>query len=173
MLNKLEGIILSNIEHSEEATVKANNIEIVYDSFGKKSDPPMLLIMGLSMQMIGWEEPFCVELAKRGYWVIRFDNRDVGLSTKFEEAGIPDLMELMMKAQQGEVIEAPYTLSDMAADAVGLLDVLKIDTAHIVGASMGGMIGQTIAINYPERVKTLTSIISSTELSEPEEWWII
>lgn len=171
MLNKLEGIIISKIEHSEEATVKVNDIEIVYDSFGKQSDPPMLLIMGLSMQMIGWDEPFCVELAKRGYWVIRFDNRDVGLSTKFEEAGIPDLMELMLKAQQGEVIEAPYTLSDMAADAVGLLDVLNIDTAHIVGASMGGMIGQTIAINYPERVKTLTSIMSSTgnpELPEPE-----
>ncbi|MHA2247586.1 MAG: alpha/beta fold hydrolase [Candidatus Hodarchaeales archaeon] len=161
---------MSKIEHSEEATVKANDIEIVYDSFGKQSDPPMLLIMGLSMQMIGWDEPFCVELAKRGYWVIRFDNRDVGLSTKFEEAGIPDLMELMLKAQQGEVIEAPYTLSDMAADAVGLLDVLNIDTAHIVGASMGGMIGQTIAINYPERVKTLTSIMSSTgnpELPQP------
>lgn len=162
---------MSKIEHSEEATVKVNDIEIVYDSFGKHSDPPMLLIMGLSMQMIGWDELFCEELAKRGYWVIRFDNRDVGLSTKFEEAGIPDLMELMMKSQQGEAIEAPYTLSDMTADAVGLLDVLNISTAHIVGASMGGMIGQTIAINYPERVKTLTSIMSSTgnpELPEPE-----
>jgi pimeloyl-ACP methyl ester carboxylesterase len=164
-------IIMVKVVHSEEATVKVNDIEITYDSFGKQSDPPMLLIMGLSMQMIGWDELFCEELAKRGYWVIRFDNRDVGLSTKFDEAGIPDLMELMMKVQQGESIEAPYTLSDMAADAVGLLDVLKIHTAHIVGASMGGMIGQTIAINYPERVKTLTSIMSSTgnpELPEPE-----
>lgn len=162
---------MSKVERSEESTAKVNDIEIVYDSFGRQSDPPILLIMGLSMQMIGWDELFCEELARQGYWVIRFDNRDVGLSTKFEEAGIPDLMNLMMKFQQGETIEAPYTLTDMAADAIGLLDALKIKAAHIVGVSMGGMIGQTIAINYPERIKTLTSIMSSTfnpELPQPE-----
>lgn len=162
---------MSKVEHSKESIVKVNDIEIVYDSFGRYTDPPILLIMGLSMQMIGWDEPFCVELARKGYWVIRFDNRDVGLSTKFDEAGIPDLMSLMLKFQQGETIEASYTLTDMAADAIGLLDALKIKAAHIVGVSMGGMIGQTIAINYPERIKTLTSIMSSTfnpELPQPE-----
>ncbi len=162
---------MEKVAHSEETTVKANNIEIVYDTFGESSAPPLLLIMGLSSQMIFWDEAFCQELARRGYWVIRFDNRDVGLSTKFDEAGVPDLMQLMMKVQQGEAVEAPYTLLDMAADAIGLLDALEIDTAHIVGASMGGMIAQTIAINYPERIRTLTSIMSSTnhpDLPQPE-----
>lgn len=162
---------MSKVEHSKELIVKVNDIEIVYDSFGRYTDPPILLIMGLSMQMIGWDEPFCVELARKGYWVIRFDNRDVGLSTKFDEAGIPDLMSLMLKFQQGETIEASYTLTDMAADAIGLLDALKIKAAHVVGVSMGGMIGQTIAISYPGRVKTLTSIMSSTfnpDLPQPE-----
>ncbi len=170
-MNMQEGINMVKVAHSEETTVKANNIEIVYDTFGDSSASPLLLIMGLSSQMIFWDEAFCQELATRGYWVIRFDNRDVGLSTKFDEAGVPDLMQLMMKVQQGEAIEAPYTLLDMAADAIGLLDALEIDTAHIVGASMGGMIAQTIAINYPERIRTLTSIMSSTnhpDLPQPE-----
>ncbi|MFX1334308.1 MAG: alpha/beta fold hydrolase [Promethearchaeota archaeon] len=159
------------IIHSEEATVIANKIEIVYDTFGDPKNPPMLLIMGLSTQMIQWDEAFCHELAKKGFWVIRYDNRDVGLSTKFDEAGIPDLMDLLMRVQQGEVVEAPYTLIDMAADAVGLLDALRIESAHIVGASMGGMIAQTIAIHFPERIRTLTSIMSSTsnpELPQPD-----
>lgn len=153
---------MGKIAHSEEKIVKANDIEIAYDTFGESPDPPLLLIMGLSSQMIYWDEAFCQELASRGYWVIRFDNRDVGLSTKLEKAGVPDLMQLLMKVQQGEAVEAPYTLLDMAADAIGLLDALEIDTAHIVGASMGGMIAQSIAINYPERIRTLTSIMSST-----------
>ncbi len=162
---------MGNIVQSEETSVKVGEVEITYDTFGDPVNPPMLLIMGLSTQMIFWDEAFCRELATQGYWVIRFDNRDVGLSTKFGEAGVPDLMELMMKVQQGETVEAPYTLLDMAADAIGLLDVLEIDTAHIVGASMGGMIAQTIAIHYPERVRTMTSIMSSTnnpELPQPE-----
>ncbi|UCG01862.1 MAG: alpha/beta hydrolase [Candidatus Heimdallarchaeota archaeon] len=157
---------MAEIVQSEEATVKINGIEITYDTFGDPQAAPMLLIMGLSTQMIMWDEAFCKAIASNGYWVIRFDNRDVGLSTKFDNAGIPDLMEMMMKVQQGEEVKAPYTLLDMAKDAIGLLDVLKIDTAHIVGASMGGMIAQTIAIHYPERVRTLTSIMSTT--SNPE-----
>ena len=151
---------------SEETKVKINGIEITYDTFGDPTAPPMLLIMGLSSQMIYWDEAFCKEIAAQGYWVIRFDNRDVGLSTKLDDAGIPDLMDLVMKVQQGESVEAPYKILDMANDALGLLDVLKIEAAHIVGASMGGMIAQILAIHYPERVRTLTSIMSTT--SDPE-----
>ncbi|MFX0205697.1 MAG: alpha/beta fold hydrolase [Candidatus Hodarchaeota archaeon] len=162
---------MSEIIQSKETTVKINGIEITYDTFGDSRAPPMLLVMGLGAQMTMWDETFCKEIAANGYWVIRFDNRDVGLSTKFDDAGIPDLMEMMMKVQQGESVEAPYTLLDMANDAIGLLDALKIETAHVVGASMGGMIAQTIAIHYPERVCTLISIMSSTsnpELPQPQ-----
>ncbi|MFX1515791.1 MAG: alpha/beta fold hydrolase [Promethearchaeota archaeon] len=157
---------MADTVQSEETTVKINGVEITYDTFGDPDASPMLLIMGLSTQMIFWDEVFCKEIASRGYWVIRFDNRDVGLSTKFDEAGIPDLMEMIMKVQQGEEVEAPYKILDMTNDAKGLLDVLQIEAAHIVGASMGGMIAQTMAIHYPERVRTLTSIMSTT--SNPE-----
>ncbi|MFX1534274.1 MAG: alpha/beta fold hydrolase [Promethearchaeota archaeon] len=153
---------MTPVKHSEEATVKANNIDIVYDTFGEPSASPLLLIIGLATQMIRWEEAFCQQLAELGYWVIRFDNRDMGLSTKFDEADVPDVMVLMQAFQQGETIEVPYTLLDMANDTIGLLDALKIETAHVLGISMGGMIAQTIAIHYPERVRTLTSIMSST-----------
>jgi pimeloyl-ACP methyl ester carboxylesterase len=146
------------IPHSAEASVKANGIDIVYDTFGETSAPPMLLIMGLDCQLIAWDEEFCAALAGCGYWVIRFDNRDIGLSTKFDEAGIPDILAMM----QGARIQPPYTLRDMAADAVGLLDALAIESAHVVGVSMGGMIAQEMAIHYPDRVRTLTSIMSTT-----------
>lgn len=133
-------------------------MEIAYDTFGEPSSPPMLLIMGLGGQMIRWDEVFCQAIAAQGRWVIRFDNRDVGLSTKFDEGGVPDVMALL----QGNPGDAPYKLKDMAADAVGLLDVLGIKAADVVGVSMGGMIAQTMAIHYPDRVRTLTSIMSST-----------
>ncbi len=162
-----------DVAHSEEKTVKANNINITYDTFGDPGSQALLLIMGLGSQMIFWDEIFCKELASKGYWVIRFDNRDVGLSTKFEDAEVPNPMDLFQKVMQGgEQPEVPYTLLDMAKDAIGLLDALDIDSAHIVGASMGGMIAQTIAINFPQRVQTLTSIMSSTgnpELPQPEQ----
>jgi pimeloyl-ACP methyl ester carboxylesterase len=141
---------------------KANNIEIEYDTFGDPSSKPLLLIMGLGAQMIRWEEEFCEKLVEHGFYVIRFDNRDVGLSTKFDEAGEPDLMKLYMQVAKGEKIESLYTLNDMADDAVGLLTALNIDKAHICGASMGGMIAQTIAYRHPSRVLSLTSIMSST-----------
>lgn len=157
---------MSKIVQSKETTVKINGIEITYDTFGDPQAPPMLLIMGLGGQMIMWDEAFCKEIASKGYQVIRFDNRDVGLSTKLDDTGVPDLMEMMMKVQQGESVEAPYRLIDMANDAIGLLNALKIETAHVVGTSMGGMIAQTIAIHYPKRVRTLTSIMSTT--SNPE-----
>jgi pimeloyl-ACP methyl ester carboxylesterase len=150
---------------------KANNIEIEYETFGDPSSKPLLLVMGLGAQMIAWDDEFCEKLVDSGFFVIRFDNRDVGLSTKFEEAGQPKLMELFAKVQKREKIEAPYTLLDMADDAVGLLDDLHIEKAHICGASMGGMIVQTIAFRHPSRVSSLTSIMSSTgnpDLPQPK-----
>jgi len=141
---------------------KANNIEIEYETFGDPSSKPLLLVMGLGAQMIAWLEGFCMMLVDKGFYVIRFDNRDIGLSTKFEEAGVPDIMKEAMAAQRGETILPPYTVEDMADDAVGLLDALNIEKAHICGASMGGMIVQIIAFRHPTRVLSLTSIMSTT-----------
>ncbi|KXH71793.1 MAG: hypothetical protein AM326_11510 [Candidatus Thorarchaeota archaeon SMTZ-45] len=165
---------MSEIPYSGEKTAKVGEVEIAYDTFGNPSDPPMLLIMGLGAQMIRWDELFCKALAGQGRWVIRFDNRDVGLSTKFEEAGIPNIMSLI----QGQKVDVPYKLKDMAEDAIGLLDELGIEVADVVGVSMGGMIAQTMAIHYPERIRTLTSIMSSTgnpELpqSKPEAFEVL
>jgi pimeloyl-ACP methyl ester carboxylesterase len=140
----------------------ANGIEIEYDEFGSPSDRPLLLIMGLGAQMILWDEDFCSQLATRGHRVIRFDNRDVGLSTKLDGAPAPHPMELMQARLAGETLEVPYTLEDMADDAAGLLDALEIERAHAVGASMGGMIAQTLAIRHPSRVSSLTSIMSTS-----------
>jgi pimeloyl-ACP methyl ester carboxylesterase len=133
-------------------------IEIAYERFGDPADPPLLLIMGLATQMLGWPDEFCAGLAERGLSVIRFDNRDIGLSTHLHDAPPPDIGAAMM----GDTSSASYTLSDMAGDVTGLLDALGIDSAHVVGASMGGMIAQTLAIEHPARVRTLTSIMSTT-----------
>ncbi len=141
---------------------KANNIEIEYDTIGDPSSEPILLIMGLGYQMIRWRVEFCNQLADRGFYVIRFDNRDVGLSTKMEELDVPNIMQASLAIQKGEVVEAPYTLEDMAADAIGLLDFLNIQKAHVCGASLGGFIAQILAYKYPLRVLTLTSIMSGT-----------
>ncbi len=138
--------------------VTANGIQIEYDTFGDGSAPALLLIIGAGGQMIYWEYEFCESLAKKGLYVIRFDNRDSGLSTKFDEAGIPD----MMAAMEGKPVAAAYSLDDMAADTVGLLDALGIRKAHICGSSMGGEIAQIISYRYPEHVLSLTSIMSST-----------
>lgn len=140
----------------------ANGIQIAYDCFGDRSADPVLLIMGLGAQMIFWDEGFCDGLAERGHFVIRFDNRDVGLSTKLDAAGVPGIPVLVQSQLTGEPVAAPYTLEDMALDAVGLLDGLGIRAAHVVGASLGGMIAQTVAVRHPQRVKTLVSIMSST-----------
>jgi pimeloyl-ACP methyl ester carboxylesterase len=150
------------VAHSKPAMAKANGIELCYDAFGDHAAPPMVLIMGLAAQMIAWDEEFCGELASRGYWVIRFDNRDIGLSTKLAELGVPDVTALLGALLQGKAVSAPYTLRDMAADTVGLMDALGIKSAHVVGASMGGAIAQEIAIHHPARLRTLTSIMSST-----------
>jgi pimeloyl-ACP methyl ester carboxylesterase len=144
----------------------ANGIEIEYETFGRSSDPALLLVMGFTAQLISWEEGFCQALADRGFYVIRFDNRDTGFTTKLDGVEV-DLGALMTaRAGDGPVPEVPYTLSDMSDDGFGLLSALGIDAAHIVGASMGGMIVQTMAIEHPERVLTMTSIMSTT--GEPD-----
>ena len=135
-----------------------SGVDIAYEQFGDLSAPPVLLVMGLATQMLGWPDEFCSALVTRGLRVIRFDNRDVGLSTHLHDARPPDVMA----ALSGDASSATYTLSDMATDSVGLLDGLGLDSAHIVGASMGGMIAQTIVIEHPDRVRSLTSIMSTT-----------
>ena len=144
------------------AAIQANGITIEYDTFGASDHPSMLLIMGLGAQMTLWPVEFCEALVDRGFYVIRFDNRDIGLSTKFDQAGIPDLAAMMMAVMTGKTPDAAYSLADMASDAIGLLDALGIDRAHIVGASMGGMIAQVVAATFPSRVLSLTSIMSTT-----------
>jgi pimeloyl-ACP methyl ester carboxylesterase len=135
-------------------------IELEYDHFGNPTDPALLLIMGFTAQMVAWDEEFCTQLADRGHFVIRFDNRDCGLSTKLH--GVPSNSDAVIMAamMETEMPPVPYTLSDMAADAMQVLDHLNIERAHIMGASMGGMIAQTVAIEHPHRVKTLISIMS-------------
>jgi pimeloyl-ACP methyl ester carboxylesterase len=148
-------------------TAHANGIDLEWEEFGSADDPPLLLIMGLGAQMIVWDEEFCELIAARGFRVIRFDNRDTGLSTKIEGGPPPDLLA----AFTGDTSSASYTLDDMADDAAGLLDALGIAAAHVVGASMGGMIAQTLAIRHPHKVQTLTSIMSTTgalDVGQPE-----
>jgi pimeloyl-ACP methyl ester carboxylesterase len=142
--------------------VRANSIQIEYETFGNPSSPPLLLIIGLGGQVIYWAESFCRQLAEAGLYVIRFDNRDAGLSTKMDRMGEPDVMDVIGKLMSGQKVTPPYTIEDMAADAIGLLDALGIEKAHICGMSMGGMIAQALAIGYPQRVLSLTSIYSTT-----------
>ena len=136
----------------------AARIDVAYERFGERERPPVLLLMGLGTQMLGWPDGFCAALAAHGLHVIRFDNRDVGLSSHLTHAPVPNVLA----ALRGDTSSASYRLSDMAADTVGLLDALGLDSAHLVGASMGGMIAQTAAIEYPVRVRSLTSIMSTT-----------
>lgn len=144
------------------AVAQANGIELTYDSFGDANAPPMVLIMGLASQMIAWDEEFCAALAVRGFRVIRFDNRDIGLSTRFDHLGVPNVAQLLLAHLAGQPTKAAYTLSDMARDVVGLLDALGIDAAHVVGASMGGAIAQTMAIEHPQRMLSLCSIMATS-----------
>lgn len=142
--------------------ITANGIPLEYESYGAESNPAMLLVMGLGAQLTLWPMELVEALVARGFRVIRYDNRDIGLSHKFEDAGKVSIPWTMIKAKVGLKPRVPYTLSDMAADGVGLLDALGIDRAHIVGASMGGMIAQLIAAEHPGRVLSLTSIMSTT-----------
>ena len=142
----------------EEQTAPANGIEIVYQEMGDPDGEPLLLVMGLATQMIAWHPDFCGLLAERGFRVIRFDNRDIGRSTKITAAGVPSRLDMLA----GRRATAPYLLFDMARDSFGLMDHLGIGSAHVAGASMGGMIAQTMAINNPARVRSMTSIMSTT-----------
>ncbi len=145
---------------AESATprrVRVGELEIAYETFGSADDPPLLLIMGLASQMLAWPDEFCAALADAGFYVIRFDNRDIGLSTHLTHVRPPDPMKLF----RGDTSDATYRLEDMADDAVGLLTALGIQRAHFVGASMGGMIAQTVAIRHPDRTLSLTSIMST------------
>ncbi|MFC1813285.1 alpha/beta fold hydrolase [Thermodesulfobacteriota bacterium] len=154
--------MVQNTQRGKPVLAKANSIEIAYETFGDPDDAAVMLIMGLGYQMIFWDEEFCIQLAGRGFHVIRFDNRDSGLSTWLDHAGVPDIPALKQLMAQRKTAPAPYSLLDMADDAVGLLDALEIESAHIVGRSMGGMIGQMMAIHHSDRVRTLTIMMSST-----------
>jgi pimeloyl-ACP methyl ester carboxylesterase len=140
-----------------EQIAKAGDVEICFETFGDPSDPAVLLIMGLGTQMLAWHEEFCEQLAGHGFFVIRHDNRDIGRSSRLDHLGTPSLGKIVRRDRH-----PAYTLADMAADSVGLLDHLGIRRAHVVGASMGGMIAQTLAIRFPHRVLSLVSIMSNT-----------
>ncbi|HSC21402.1 MAG TPA: alpha/beta hydrolase [Solirubrobacterales bacterium] len=142
---------------SSETMAPVNGIELCYQEMGDPEGEPLILIMGLATQMIAWDEQFCGMLAGRGYRVVRFDNRDIGRSTKVRSAGTPNVLDLLVGRGKPE-----YRLRDMADDTVGLMDHLGIEAAHLVGASMGGMIAQCTAIGHPERVRSLCSIMSTT-----------
>ena len=144
------------------SSLRANSLTIEYDEFGDRSAPAILLIMGLGTQMTAWPESFCRGLAGRGFRVIRFDNRDVGLSEKFDGAKVPGLVRWRLMHMLGIKLRPPYTLADMADDAAGVLDSLSIARAHLVGISMGGMIAQIMAATRPDRVRSLTSLASTS-----------
>jgi pimeloyl-ACP methyl ester carboxylesterase len=135
--------------------IKANGLEFEYETFGEPGNPPLLLVMGLGAQMITWPEPFCRMLAERGFYVVRYDNRDVGLSSRLDHLGAPDPMQVYARA-----VPPAYTIDDLADDAAGVLDALGISPAHVVGASMGGFIVQSLAVRHPEKVRSLTSVMS-------------
>ena len=142
--------------------ITANGISIEYETYGDKANPPLLLVMGLGAQLTLWPIELVEALVARGYYVIRYDNRDIGLSQKFGTHGIPNFRRVALKRMFGIRSKLPYRLSDMAADAAGLLDALGIAKAHVVGASIGGMIVQLLAIEHPEKILTMTSIMSTT-----------
>lgn len=143
-------------------TVSSNGIELEVEEFGEKDAPVVVLIMGLGMQLLAWPEPFCQRLAEAGYRVIRFDNRDCGLSHKCHGMKAPHIVKAAMLSRLGKSFPVPYTLDDMALDTIGLFDALGIEQAHIVGASMGGMIAQILAAKHSPRILTMTSIMSTS-----------
>lgn len=146
------------MKEEKARNIGASKIDIAYQRFGEPDAPPVFLMMGAGAQMIAWHDGFCEELVNRNLQVIRFDNRDTGLTTHFTHAPIPDFQAVM----KGDFSTVSYSLSDMAADTIGLIDFLGFEQVHLVGASMGGMIAQTVAIEYPSRIKSLTSIMSTT-----------
>jgi pimeloyl-ACP methyl ester carboxylesterase len=156
-------LLLSLLEvNAQSKKVKANGIMIAYESFGKATNPKIILINGTSAQMTDWPLAFCEKSADKGYQVIRFDNRDIGLSTHLDSLGAPNWAAIAPLVKTCKPAPLPYTLLDMANDVIGLMDALKIKKANIVGASMGGAIAQLVAIHFPERTLTLTTISAST-----------
>jgi pimeloyl-ACP methyl ester carboxylesterase len=153
---------VSPVTHQPPQTMRANGIDICYEIFGDANAEPLLLIMGLGAQMVLWDDDFCQQLAARGFRVIRFDNRDIGQSAKLHGGKRLTPLELLKLRFLHIPVAAPYRLLDMAKDTVGLMDGLGIKSAHLVGASMGGMIAQEIALSFPQRVRSLTSIMSTT-----------
>lgn len=141
---------------------RVNGIDIAYETAGDRSGVPILLVMGLGMQLTAWPEDFIDGLVEQGFHVIRFDNRDSGLSTKFDQAGAPNMVLTWLKARVGWPLKLAYTLDDMASDALGLLDWLQVPRAHVLGMSMGGMIAQLLAAKHPQRVRSLVSIMSTS-----------
>ncbi len=163
---------MSVVDYTAEQKAAANGIEIAWDAFGNPDHPALLLIAGLGVQLTDWDALFCRDLAAHGLYVIRFDNRDIGRSTGYDDHGRPNVSTYVNGYLSKTPIEAPYTLHDMAADTVGLLDAIGIEQAHIVGVSMGGMIAQLVAIEHPERVSTLTLIMTSSgEYDLPGPHW--
>jgi pimeloyl-ACP methyl ester carboxylesterase len=149
---------MSSVKGMDERFAQvSDDITLCYETFGDPADPTVLLIMGLGTQMVAWHEDFCRDLASRGFHVVRFDNRDIGRSTHLDHLPVPTIGQLLRRSKR-----AGYRLDDMAQDAVGLLDHLGVREAHVVGASMGGMIAQSLAARYPDRVLSLTSIMSNT-----------
>lgn len=162
---------LALVPYHAEEYIQCGDISIATDSFGCKHHPPIVLIMGLSTQMIHWPEAFCRALANEGYWVIRFDNRDIGKSSILTQHKAPSIPRLLAHSWFKFPLNAPYQLENMAADVVHLMDGLGLEKAHVVGASMGGMIAQLMAIHHPQRVHSLTCIMSTTgekKLMKPE-----
>lgn len=156
----------------ESAAQIRPDFSLAYDEFGPADGTPVLLIMGLGMQMLGWEEGFCAGVAREGYRVIRFDNRDVGASTRLSGRRVDALTLIKARTLGRSSVDVPYLLPDMAADTVGLMDHLGITAAHVVGCSMGGMIAQLVAASYPERVLSMTSFMSTTGSSKlPQPSW--
>ena len=142
--------------------ISANGIQLEVEDHGSPSGEPLVLIMGLGMQLVAWPDGFVEQLLARGFRVIRFDNRDIGLSQRFDDRGVPNLPLLAMKTAIGLPVHAPYSIADMADDTAALLDALGIVAAHVCGASMGGMIGQHLAVRHPSRVKSLTLMMTTS-----------
>jgi pimeloyl-ACP methyl ester carboxylesterase len=155
-------MIESAVRYHDAAFAQAGDVRLCYDAFGDPADPPVVFIMGLAAQMIVWDDEFCRQLAARGRYVVRFDNRDIGRSTKFDGARAPSAIDFFLSRLPGRTYRAPYTLVDMARDTAGLMDALGLETAHVVGASMGGAIAQEMAIHFRSRLRTLTTIMAST-----------
>ena len=162
-----------SVEQQPEQLASANGLQLCFQCFGQSHNPPLVLIMGLATQMIHWDDVFCQTLADQGFWVIRFDNRDIGLSTKLSGQRPPGVSAFLANQWFKRQLNVPYLLTDMAKDTLALLDFLEISSAHVVGVSMGGMIAQCMAIEAPKRVKSLTSIMSTTgnrQLPKPKPW---